>query len=72
MRGKTELFDLYRADALFRRSHTYSGARPICTLNISTHVLYINFSCNGRISHAFNFADVDWELSGKISFAARL
>ena len=72
VRGNKHLFDPYRAGALFRRSHTYLGARPIRILNVSTAVLYINCSCNGRISSAFNFADVDRERSGKISFAACL
>ena len=67
-----QLFDPYRAGVLFRRSRTYWGARPIYTLNISTAVLYINCSCSARISGAFNFADVDRERSGKVSFAARL
>ena len=45
---------------------------PVCSINISTAVLYTNCSCNGRISSAFDFADVDRERSGKISLAARL
>ena len=47
----------------------YWGAQPICTLNISTDVLYTNCSCRGRMSDFLSFAVVDREWS---SFAARL
>ena len=53
-------------------THIKVGARPVCTLNISTAVLYIHCSCNGRISSAFDFADEDGERTGKTSFAAGL
>ena len=46
-----QFFYSYRAGALLRRSHTYWGAQPIWTLNISTAVLYTNCSCSGRMSN---------------------
>ena len=54
------------------RTSPVNIAKPKCTLNKSTALLYINCSCNGRLYRASNFADVDRERLGKIIFDVRL